>query len=206
MGVGHRSYISGVDTIAAMAPARVRGNWQALRRLLAISAAAVLGPADRVAIDREAFTITRYQLEVQIDRTSHVMAVTGKLTSAQRFRQAAEEGRRSRYRRRSPGTTSCSTTSPAVAGRQLHLRHRPHRQPVRGDHHSAQRSAAGGDDHAGRAIRWNHYPGYDAADARRHARAHGRAQRLGPDQRSFTAVRGLGYVVVVSGGDVMRSA
>ena len=32
------------------------------------------------AIDREAFTITRYQLEVQVDRTSHVMAVTGKLT------------------------------------------------------------------------------------------------------------------------------
>ena len=32
------------------------------------------------AIDRDAFTITRYQLEVQIDRTTHVMAVTGKLT------------------------------------------------------------------------------------------------------------------------------
>ncbi len=32
------------------------------------------------AIDRQAFTITRYQLEVQIDRTTHVMAVTGKLT------------------------------------------------------------------------------------------------------------------------------
>jgi hypothetical protein len=32
------------------------------------------------AIDREAFTITRYQLEAQIDRTSHVMAVTGHLT------------------------------------------------------------------------------------------------------------------------------
>ncbi len=32
------------------------------------------------AIDREAFTITRYQLEVQVDRHSHVMAVTGKLT------------------------------------------------------------------------------------------------------------------------------
>jgi hypothetical protein len=33
------------------------------------------------AVDREAFTITRYQLEVQIDRTTHVMAVTGKLTA-----------------------------------------------------------------------------------------------------------------------------
>ena len=32
------------------------------------------------AIDRDAFTITRYQLEVQIDRATHVMAVTGKLT------------------------------------------------------------------------------------------------------------------------------
>jgi len=32
------------------------------------------------AVDRRAFTITRYQLEVQIDRTAHVMAVTGKIT------------------------------------------------------------------------------------------------------------------------------
>ncbi|HME31379.1 MAG TPA: hypothetical protein VKG65_01370 [Terriglobales bacterium] len=32
------------------------------------------------AVDREAFAITRYQLEVQVDRTAHVMAVTGKLT------------------------------------------------------------------------------------------------------------------------------
>lgn len=32
------------------------------------------------AIDREAFTITRYQLEAQVDRNSHVMAVTGTLT------------------------------------------------------------------------------------------------------------------------------
>ena len=32
------------------------------------------------AIDREAFTITRYQLEVQIDRGTHVMAVTGHLS------------------------------------------------------------------------------------------------------------------------------
>jgi hypothetical protein len=33
-----------------------------------------------VALDREAFTISRYQLEVQVDRTAHVIAVTGKLT------------------------------------------------------------------------------------------------------------------------------
>jgi hypothetical protein len=31
------------------------------------------------ALDRKAFTVTRYQLEVQIDRASHVMAVTGRL-------------------------------------------------------------------------------------------------------------------------------
>ena len=36
--------------------------------------------ASAAALDREAFTITRYQLEVQIDRASHVMAVTGQLT------------------------------------------------------------------------------------------------------------------------------
>ncbi len=32
------------------------------------------------AVDREAFTITRYQFEAQVDRTSHVLAVTGRLT------------------------------------------------------------------------------------------------------------------------------
>ncbi len=32
------------------------------------------------AIDREAFTVTRYQLEAQVDRATHVMAVTGTLT------------------------------------------------------------------------------------------------------------------------------
>ena len=32
------------------------------------------------AVDREAFTVTRYRLDVQIDRPSHVMAVTGRLT------------------------------------------------------------------------------------------------------------------------------
>src|ERR1039458_2621297 len=36
--------------------------------------------APSLALDREAFTVTRYQLEVQIDRGTHVMAVTGKLT------------------------------------------------------------------------------------------------------------------------------
>jgi len=33
-----------------------------------------------VAVDREAFTIIRYQLEVQVDRSTHVMAVSGTLT------------------------------------------------------------------------------------------------------------------------------
>jgi hypothetical protein len=32
------------------------------------------------AVDRDPFTITRYELEVQVDRTTHVMAVNGKLT------------------------------------------------------------------------------------------------------------------------------
>jgi len=39
---------------------------------------AALVPA--CAVDREAFAITRYQLDMQIDRSSHVMAVTGRLT------------------------------------------------------------------------------------------------------------------------------
>ena len=36
--------------------------------------------SDAAALDRAGFTITRYQLEVQIDRATHVLAVTGKIT------------------------------------------------------------------------------------------------------------------------------
>jgi hypothetical protein len=50
-------------------------KWLAVLFLLSL---ALLTPA--TALDREAFTITRYQLEVQVDRATHVMAVTGKLT------------------------------------------------------------------------------------------------------------------------------
>src|SRR5271167_3122431 len=32
------------------------------------------------ALDREAFTVSRYQLEVQVERPSHVIAVTGRLS------------------------------------------------------------------------------------------------------------------------------
>jgi hypothetical protein len=46
--------------------------------LLLLLVLATLLPA--LAIDREAFTISRYQLEVQVDRTAHVIVVTGKLT------------------------------------------------------------------------------------------------------------------------------
>jgi hypothetical protein len=46
--------------------------------LLLLMVLATLRPA--LAIDREAFTISRYQLEVQVDRSAHVIAATGKLT------------------------------------------------------------------------------------------------------------------------------
>ncbi|HEX8799846.1 MAG TPA: hypothetical protein VF772_14610, partial [Terriglobales bacterium] len=51
-----------------------------MNRLLAVvlSCFSFLGPA--TALDRQAFTVTRYQLDVQIDRASHVLAVTGRLT------------------------------------------------------------------------------------------------------------------------------
>ena len=44
--------------------------------LFLLAGTAVTSPA----LDRRACTVTRYQLEVQIDRTSHVIAVTGKVT------------------------------------------------------------------------------------------------------------------------------
>jgi hypothetical protein len=46
--------------------------------LFLLSAMVLAGPAG--AVDRDAFTVTRYQLDVQIDRPSHVMAVTGRIT------------------------------------------------------------------------------------------------------------------------------
>jgi len=46
--------------------------------LLLLLCLPLLTPA--VAVDREAFTITRYQLDVQTDRATHVMAVTGQVT------------------------------------------------------------------------------------------------------------------------------
>ncbi len=51
-----------------------------MKRCLALILFGLALTCSAAALDREAFTITRYQLEVQIDRTSHVMAVTGQLT------------------------------------------------------------------------------------------------------------------------------
>jgi len=47
--------------------------------LVAIVVATTLG-GNVWAVDRDAFTVTHYQLEVQIDRPTHVMAVTGRVT------------------------------------------------------------------------------------------------------------------------------
>ncbi len=51
-----------------------------MKRWLALVLFCLAAMASAPAIDREATTITRYQLEVQVDRHSHVTAVTGKLT------------------------------------------------------------------------------------------------------------------------------
>jgi hypothetical protein len=51
-----------------------------MKRWLALVLFCLAAMASAPAIDRQAFTIARYQLEVQIDRPSHVMAVIGKLT------------------------------------------------------------------------------------------------------------------------------
>ena len=51
-----------------------------MKRRLAFILFAMIATVYAAALEREAITITRYQLEVQVDRTSHVMAVTGKVT------------------------------------------------------------------------------------------------------------------------------
>ena len=51
-----------------------------MKWLLALLGLLLVAAAAANALDRDALTVTRYQLEVQIDRTSHVMAVTGKIT------------------------------------------------------------------------------------------------------------------------------
>ena len=51
-----------------------------MRKYLFLAVVTALGVGHSWGVDREAFTITRYQLELQIDRRAHVMAVTGRLT------------------------------------------------------------------------------------------------------------------------------
>jgi hypothetical protein len=50
-----------------------------MKRLLVLVVSCFGFLCSSAALDREAFTVTRYKLEVQIDRASHVMAVTGRL-------------------------------------------------------------------------------------------------------------------------------
>jgi hypothetical protein len=50
-----------------------------MKRYIALILFGLAMAASAAALDRDAFTVTHYQLEVQIDRTSHVMAVTGQL-------------------------------------------------------------------------------------------------------------------------------
>jgi hypothetical protein len=50
-----------------------------MKRYFVLAIALVLVRIGAQALDREAFTITSYQLEARIDRESHVMAVTGRL-------------------------------------------------------------------------------------------------------------------------------
>ena len=56
------------------------GDGLTITQIFSVFLLLLLGCAPAFAVDREALTITRYQLEVQVDRTAHVMAVTGKLT------------------------------------------------------------------------------------------------------------------------------
>jgi len=58
---------------------KIKPNYP-VKRLLAFLLICVGASTHLMAIDREAFTISRYQLEVQVDRFAHVIAVTGKLT------------------------------------------------------------------------------------------------------------------------------
>ena len=49
-------------------------------RCILLTFSAILLALPTHAVDRDAFTITRYQLEAQVDRASHVMAVSGRLS------------------------------------------------------------------------------------------------------------------------------
>jgi hypothetical protein len=66
----YRSFLAGLKPCP---DTKQFATWLLLSFLFAVASSAA-------AIDREAFTISRYQLEVQVDRSAHVIAVTGKLT------------------------------------------------------------------------------------------------------------------------------
>ena len=146
------------------------------------------------AIDRDAFTITRYQLEVQIDRTTHVMAVTGKLTL--------------RNDSRIPQKNIALQVSSSLAWNSITLDDKPVQwlgENYTSDiDHTGSLSevivtlphpgAGGGLRYSGCSVRWDHHS--DATRLTRMGAPAAVGARNDWDQISdaFTAVRGLGYV------------
>ena len=136
------------------------------------------------ALDREAFTVTHYQLEVQIDRASHVMAVTGQLTL--------------RNDSKSPQKNLALQVSSSLSWNGIAF----DRKPVEWigntytsdiDHTGGLSEAVvtlpkavlpGGNSHAGCAVRRNRHARLDPTHAHGRSRRDGTAQRLGPDQRA----------------------
>jgi hypothetical protein len=151
--------------------------------------------AQAYALDREAFTITRYQLEVQVDRPAHALAVTGKLTL--------------RNDSRAPQKNLALQISSSLAWNSIMLGDKP--LAWLGENYTADIDHSGSLSEAivtlpqalppgGTVTLDVQYGGAIAQDAERLTRMGmpaGVAARSDWDQISddFTAVRGLGYVV-----------
>ncbi len=153
-----------------------------MRRLLvALALLALTLPA--AAIDRQALTITRYHLDVQMDRASHVMAVTGKITLRNDSRQ--------------PQKVLTLQISSSLTWNVILLDDKP--VPWMAEDYTSdidhtgvlteavvnlpQPVAPAREHHARRAVWRRHRAGQHAPHAHGRSRRSRRAQRLGPDQR-----------------------
>ncbi len=146
------------------------------------------------SLDREAFTFTRYNLDVRIEPAQQRLAVRGSITlrndSSTPQKNASLQIFFQSYLALDPVRCQAS----AICESALRLGYRSHRRIVGGDRRSAEGSAARRFRRTDNWLRGRDFAGCHTPHAHRHAPGSRRAQRLGSDQHAVSAVRGAGYV------------
>ena len=89
------------------------------------------------ALDREAFSFTNYDLNLQIEPEQHRLGVRGKVTLAQRFADSAEDCGAADFVVARLAVGEGRRQDAAVRHPALHFRHRSHGRAFGSDRHSA---------------------------------------------------------------------